>query len=815
MSAAVAWDESPPLRELAPYDEGLPATAAIGPPGLSVNGIGQGFAGPSGSYTVSSVPADASGDIGPNHYVQVAGQALAVFNRSGAPIYGPVPLNVLWSAFGGQCQTSNDGFHSVRYDRLADRWLITQFSVNGGSGPFYQCVAVSTGPDPTGSWYRYAFQYGAFNDFARIAVWPDAYYVTYNMFPNLQFGGAKVCAWDRARMLIGQQPGQTCFDTSTSYGGLIVAELEGTALPPAGAPANVLSLGISNDDLAYWKFHIDWAAPGNSTFVGPTTITVAAYTPGCNGGMQCVVQPGTTTRLDIIDDRPTSRAVYRRFADHETLLAIHDVTGPAGGSGIRWYELRNPGAATPTVFQQGTWAPDGAYRWMGAIAIDNQGGIGLAYSVSSAAIYPSLRYTGRLPGDPAGTMGQGEATLVVGSGSQTGNIYRWGDWSMMSTDPLDECTFWFTGEYMAATGSFNWRTRIGNFVVPNCVGIDNPPSTAIISPAAGAFLAGTVTLQATASDDLGVTGVDFLRGGVLIGSDATAPYSVDWDTTAVLDGPYTLTTVAHDTGGHATTSAGVGVTVDNPGGADVTPPVTSIARPIAGETVMGTARVAAKATDAVGVTRVDLYQGAALLGSATVPPYAVDWNTASVPDGSYSLTSRAYDAAGNEGVSAPVVITVHNDVTMTSLLKNGGFEKSLVSWTQIGPVAQTTGQYKTGTGSARIGSTTAFDGDASLAQSFVVPAAGVTTLRFWYLRRCDNDSVTYDQQEVLLLDAAGVAVATLLRTCATDVAWKQKVFDLTPWAGQALTVMFRDHDDGYAYDPTWFYVDAVSVKNVY
>jgi hypothetical protein len=811
VTEAVAWDVSPPLRVMAGAASAGPVESdAVTPPLVSFEGLGVGF-------PLVAAPGDPSGDIGPNHYVQVVNFAARVHDRTGATVLGPFLTSSVWAGFGGGCEVENAGYASVRYDRLAGRWVITQYAHNNLNGPFLQCVAVSATGDPTGSYHRYSFQYAAYHDFARIAVWPDAYYFTYNMYPGLVFGGAKVCAVDRARMLAGLSATQQCFDTTTDYMFLLAADYEGGMVPPVGAPAPVLALGsadVTNDDLASWSFHVDWADPTSSTFTGPTAIPVASYTRMCNGATNCVPQVGTANLLAGQDRALMSRLAYRRFADHEALFATHSVLAAAGTGGMRWYELRDPSAGVPVLFQQGTVSTANNYRWMGALAVDKMGGVGLAYSHSSTGMFPRLSYTGRVAGDPPGTMPQGEEVLVNGLGAQT-SPNRWGDWSMMSVDPLDDCTFWFTGQYPGPTGGYNWRTRIGSFRVSTCT-TDFPPTTAITSPIAGSLLAGTVAIEATAADDFGLNRVEFRRNGVLIGSDTTPPYGINWDTTSVADGSHSLRSRAFDSIGQAVSSSPVNVTVDNPGGVDLTPPTTSLHLPAPGSTVSGTIRVAAKALDAVGVDRVEFYAGAVLIGTDTAGPYFVNWNTNGVADGPYNLTSRAFDAAGNSATSAVVPITVHNDIVTTSLLFNGGFETGAFAprWTSSGQVSVDTTVFKSGTRSARIGSTTAVAGDHAIGQSFTVPLTGATTLRFWVRLHCEFDSVAYDQQEALLLDPSGGEVAVLFRTCDYQPTWTLQVVDLTPYAGQTLTLSFRTHDDGYAFDPTWFYVDAITVKNV-
>ncbi|PYX26907.1 MAG: hypothetical protein DMG80_20300 [Acidobacteria bacterium] len=207
-------------------------------------------------------------------------------------------------------------------------------------------------------------------------------------------------------------------------------------------------------------------------------INVAAFSPLCGGGT-CVVQPSTTQKLDSLADRLMYRLAYRNLGSHESLVTNHSVA-ITGGGGVRWYEIQNP-SGTPLLAQQGTFAPDASYRWMGSIAMDQAGDMAVGYSVSSSTIRPSVRYTGRVPTDPAGTM-EAEVNVVTGGGSQTGSLSRWGDYSAMTVDPVDDCTFWFTTEYMKTTGSFNWNTRIANFKFPGCAGAVTPDFTIGASP---------------------------------------------------------------------------------------------------------------------------------------------------------------------------------------------------------------------------------------------------------------------------------------------------------------------------------------------
>ena len=433
--------------------------------GLNFDGIGQGVYG----HTVNVAPPDTTGDVGATQYVQWVNLKFAVFDKaSGALVYGPVNGNTLWSGFGGPCSTSNDGDPLVQYDQLANRWVLTQFAVPGGSAGYHQCVAVSQTSDATGAYNRYQFDYTAFNDYPHMGIWPDAYYIAYNMFNNgTTFAGSRVCALDRAKMLAGQPATQQCFQTTTSYGGLLPSDLDGSTQPPAGSPNYVLNFGTNKLNL--WKFHVDWANPANTTFTGPTAITVASFSTACGGGA-CVVQPSTNQKLDSLGDRLMYRLAYRNFGTHESLVVNHSVkvgtTNKNPYTGVRWYELRNPNGAV-SVFQQGTYAPDTNFRWMGSAAMDKVGNLAIGYSVSSGSIRPSIRFAARSPSDPAGTLGS-ETSIQVGIGSQLANLARWGDYSTLSVDPTDDCTMWFTTEYLKTSGTFNWNTRIGSFKLQGC-----------------------------------------------------------------------------------------------------------------------------------------------------------------------------------------------------------------------------------------------------------------------------------------------------------------------------------------------------------
>ena len=456
----------PALKPAAEADKALQKTsrlAPLGPPATIKShfpGLGQGVTG----FAVEVAPPDTNGAVGLTQYVQSVNSSFAVFDKAtGNLLAGPTDANALWKGFGGGCETNNDGDAIVLFDKLATRWVIAQFSIHGT--PDMQCVAVSTTADATGTYNRYSFTYSDFDDYPKMAVWPDGYYATFNMFDNASqaFLGADACAYDRTAMLSGNAATQICFQLPATVGGMLPADFDGTVPPPAGSPNYLLYFG--SNALELYKFHVDFAQPTNSTFVGPSAINVAAFTALCNGGT-CIPQPGVSQQLDSLADRLMYRLAYRNFGTHESLLVNHSVAvGKAGG--VRWYEVQSPGG-TPSVAQQGTFAPDASFRWMGSIAMDKMGNIALAYSASSSTIKPALRYATRLAGDAINTLSN-ETVIVQGNGAQTGTLHRWGDYSHLSVDPVDDCTFWYTSEYLKADGTFNWSTRVTSFKINGCI----------------------------------------------------------------------------------------------------------------------------------------------------------------------------------------------------------------------------------------------------------------------------------------------------------------------------------------------------------
>jgi hypothetical protein len=515
-SKAVQFDVSPPLRSIAP--------ATFVPPPANLVEPDSGFIFPPGpqvadpvvqtearaadipspvisfdgfSNQSTAVPPDPVGDVGHNHYVAMANAHFAVYDKTGGLLYGPVPNNTLWSGFGGVCETHNDGDPIVLHDQHADRWILTQFTY---SPPlYYNCVAISTSPDPTGAYFRYAFSTGNyFPDYPKYGVWPDAYYISTREFEFIgvfqYFRGVGAYAISRAEMIAGN-PSPTMISflappTGAGSGqnvgdGLLPSDLDGWTLPPDGSPNFFVGTqddnrGATQDAINLWRFHADFTTPANSTFTLTNTISTAAFDSDfslCGGdeNRDCIPQPATAQKIDILSSRrrPMHRLAYRNFGTHESLVTNQSVEAVSGIAGLRWYEIRDPNGATPVIYQQGTYAPgasDGIHRWMGSIAMDNGGNMALGYSASDGtSTYPSVWYSGRLESDTLGILPQGEGVIVNGTGSQLSQYARWGDYTSMNIDPADDCTFWYINEFFPTTSTTAWRLRVGAFKFAECV----------------------------------------------------------------------------------------------------------------------------------------------------------------------------------------------------------------------------------------------------------------------------------------------------------------------------------------------------------
>jgi hypothetical protein len=607
--------------------------------GLNFDGVGQGAYG----YTVRAAPPDTNGSVGATQFVQWVNLSFAVFDKStGGLLYGPATGNTLWQGFGtAACANNNDGDPIAQFDKAANRWVMTQLSFTGGP-PFYLCIAVSQTSDATGAYNRYALQWAndTLPDYPKVGVWSDAYYTSFNMFyGGFLFLGAEACALDRNMMLAGGTPNANsaqCFIDS-SQASWLPSDLDGSTPPPSGEPAFYLDLG--SNSLNLFRFHVDFTNSSNTTFTGPINIPVAAFSDACGGGT-CIPQAGTSQQLDSIGERLMWRLAYRNFGDHEALVVNHSVATGAGNVGVRWYELRSPNG-TPTVFQQGTYAPDSSYRWMGSIAMDKAGDIALGYSVSSSTMNPAIRYTGQVPSDPPNTL-QAETSIIEGTGSQLPNLNRWGDYSGMSVDPVDDCTFWYTNEYLQTNGTFNWSTRIATFKFPSCGGMPTPdfsigatPPSATVDPGTSA----TYNVTVTPSNGYGGT-VNLTVSGLPSGANGSfSPASMVPPGSSTLTvgtspttpaGSYTLTIVARDSTGAPAHSTTVTMVVNLKGGFTVSA-TSFVPNPVSRNSNTG---------DTVTATATGNFNGTVTFSASGLPPRSTaTFNpTSIIGSGSASLT---------------------------------------------------------------------------------------------------------------------------------------------------------------------------------
>jgi len=428
-------------------------------------------------------PPDTNASVGSTQVVETVNTSYKVFNKStGASVFGPAEISSIFTGVPGACGLGLNGFYTdpiVEYDKAAGRWLVTILASPDGGATGVECIAVSGTSNATGSYHRYAFSFGTnnLNDYPKFGVWPDAYYASYNMFNGLTgfFTGARVCAYQRSAMLAGTTAKSICFQRSVASRdfSFLPSDMDGSGIGSTGEPNFFVELGetcgTTCNLLDLFKFHVDFTTPSHSTFTGPTALTVATFTLACGGGT-CIPQTGTSQRLDSLGDRLMFRLAYRRFTGtgaHEALVATHSVRTGSAASGARWYEIRNPNG-TPIVFQQGTVSSGSTALWMSSIGMDKVGDIAVGFSESSSSIHPKIAYTGRVPTDPSGTM---ESIDVVfsGVGSQTGGLSRWGDYTSISVDPSDDCTFWYANEYIPSNGSFNWHTRLNSFKFTGCI----------------------------------------------------------------------------------------------------------------------------------------------------------------------------------------------------------------------------------------------------------------------------------------------------------------------------------------------------------
>ena len=411
---------------------------------------------------------DTNGAVGDAQFVEITNFDYAVYDKAtGKIVLKPTNTNTIFSGFGGLCEGTSPGDPVVLWDKLAKRWLVSYLNYSGNDA---LCIAISATVDATGKYNRYEYDYGGtLPDYPKYAVWPDAYYGT----SNLDGGAAEPCAYNRKAMLAGKKAAAICFTPNASS--LLPSDLDGSTLPPKGAPNHFVDLGNSSNQLQVFDFHVDFAHPKKSTFSTPNNITVPAFSLACAGFGNCIPQPSPGETVEGLGDRLMFRLAYRNFGDHEAMVAAHNVVPGKGSSAVsamRWYELRaTPAGSKFALYQAGTFQDKSTSLWMGSIAMDKSGDIALGMSASSTSKDPSVWYTGRVPGDPKGKM-EAPQIAIKGSAVEIGDSARWGDYSSMNIDPSDDCTFWYSQMYynkkFGGTSSGDWDTRILAFKFVGC-----------------------------------------------------------------------------------------------------------------------------------------------------------------------------------------------------------------------------------------------------------------------------------------------------------------------------------------------------------
>ena len=435
------------------------------------------------SYTGVN-PSDTNGDVGINYYIQSinAGSSSNIFiiNKTDGTLVSEFLLNSLAAGSGTGCGAGT-GDPVIFYDQFAEngtgnangRWVLTEFTNTSF------CVYVSQTSDPmAGSWYIYEFNSstGDLPDYPKFGNWSDAYYIGANE-------GPRQYALDKQNMLIGATARPAQFFVGTELPGfgfqhIMPVDADGETLPPTGAPGIFMrhrdgdyhDNGTLPDVLEMFEFHVDWNTPANSTFTGPFSIEVSEFDTnlgGTNFDDLSVTQPSGTNLFPL--KQPLMWRVQHRTIDGKQYIVGNMVTDVDGNDlhGVRWFQLER---LASTITEGWTLADEGTYslgdnvnRWMASTAMDGDGNIAIGYNVSNTSTYPGMRYAGRLTTDTPGTMPRGEHTIIEGTASNSSG--RWGDYSSLSVDPVDECTFWYTAQYNVSS---NWSTRIASFKFNQC-----------------------------------------------------------------------------------------------------------------------------------------------------------------------------------------------------------------------------------------------------------------------------------------------------------------------------------------------------------
>lgn len=453
-------------------DADAPSVQAM-PPATSFDGL-----------SGTAKPPDTVGDVGPNHYVEMVNFSVGVYTKAGVNLL-TTSIGSIFTGLPGvhNCETSY-GDPVVIHDQLANRFVLMQFT---SSAPFFLCVAVSQTADPTGAYWLYAFSTGVnFPDYPKLSLWSGSYLASTREFNGAVFAGVGTYALQRSQMLVGGAAVALKVLLTTAGGawrpgdGLLPADLDGTALPPnpnigyfIGTMDDGAGLGAPFDGVNVFWLRYDFTTLTATLTLAASLPTAAIDTiyPCAPTSRDCIDQMGTAQKLDILSyrQRPMYRAAYRRFPTYESIVTNQSAEFVFGGvsrAGLRWWEIRGVGTA-PVLAQEGPWAGSAAaptHRWMGSMAQDRRANMAVGYSFSAPTAFPGIRYAGRLATDPLNVLPQGEAVIINGTGAQTGSA-RWGDYTSMNIDPVDDCTFWYVGQYYSVTGG-TWRTRIAHFRYP-------------------------------------------------------------------------------------------------------------------------------------------------------------------------------------------------------------------------------------------------------------------------------------------------------------------------------------------------------------
>ena len=832
------------------------------------------FNGPPNISNVS--PPDPVGDVGPDHYVAMSNLSFQIFDKAGNSLYGPAFNNTLWASFGGDCETDNAGDPIVLYDQIADRWMLSQFTASGPT--YFNCVAVSTTPDPTGPYYRWAFSTGTnFPDYPKYGWWPDALYISTREFAGgSTFVGVGAYAVKRSDLISGNPAAQVIgfLVTPASAGGaynigdgILPSDLDGSTPPPVGSPNYFIGsmdnggpYGAPQDALTLWKFTANFANPPASSFVLANTIPISAYDtiPAFCSGRSCVPEPGTTNKIDHLGyrQRPTHRLAYRNFGTHESLVTNQSVEASTTMSGIRWWEIRSPNSS-PVLYQDATYAPglqDGIHRWMGSVAMDGAGNMALGYSASSGTTtYPSSWYTGRLASDPLNTMPQGEGSIITGTGSQTGS-QRWGDYTSINVDPVDDCTFWYVNEWVPTTSSIGWQLRIGAFKFNECGTPDfylfvNPNSVDVCAPADASYTVNVGQVSGfTDPVTLGTTGTpagattNFSTNPVT--PSGTSNLTVG--TGAVAAGSYTFDVTGTSTTGAKNVPLGLNVFTAAPDTPTLlTPPNGALSVPAAPtftwNAVAGASSYSIQV--ATGADFGNVVASASGLGSPTWTSN-VTLNTSTT----YYWRVRASNTCGSGTYSSPFMFTTVaapgdcGPGTVPNILFTDGFEAGIGGWTSSG----TGNTWAIATTNPHSGAQHVHANNPSVVsdQRLVSPAVALPSgqnpvvLKFWHVPNMEPSGTTacYDggilevstdggttwtqlpNANLLVGPYRGTVSSSFGNPLAGLQAWcgttdyMNTIADVSSYAGQTVQFRMRLGSDTSVSKPGWD-VDDVTVQS--